>query len=69
MTKSVEELDAEIVDLRLQIDILLRLLSASVPGITSAQFKRQLEQARRQARGIDVVDRGEPNQSDEADDD
>jgi hypothetical protein len=56
MTKSLEELDAEVADLRLQIDTLLRLLSASVPGITSAQFKRQLEQARRHARGVDVLD-------------
>ena len=61
MAKSLEELDSEIIDLRLQIDILLRLLSASVPGITSAQFKRQLEQARRHARGVDVVEAGESN--------
>ena len=64
MTKTFEELDAEVADLRLQIDVLLRLFSASVPGVTSAHFKRQLEQARRLARGVDVVLAGEdPSES------
>ena len=47
MPKSLEELDAEVKDLRLQLDTLLKLLSEKVPGVTSAQFKLRLEQARK----------------------